>query len=488
MILGEQVVEGQYFELVNSQRAYAYAANAGICWLDNEEDFTCERMPWVLTNIFTTYTDPETDQAPWYNDDDPDSTDFLGVVGIDVTGDRNSTRTATVTQAMTGGGHIARNYYPAKSFVVRTLLVAKSDAGLQYGINWLRGQTLGTHEGLDCDNDVLTFLDTCPCACDHIQFAPCWPDTYGELATWDTAPAAECVSGGMDWWPTNYGDLAYGPIEADSETWCDWLKAYGHLLADGPDLKACCANTCVRPYLRQYHDVRVVQGPAVTNQRSSMNHNGAMATVEFTITTTDPAPYTMAQRVLADTNVGEGSYFADPGELVAVGSDPWDLGPAIKRSDLVPSTITEKPLPIRSWHRVTHQIVLPETMSRLGEVVYTFKLQALSNDTTDDVRVSIYDVDAYPLLMSPLASWRFDYLPAGQVVTIDMRRKQITARGTTKSEDQHIDGAVVGSRGGQIDWEAPRDTSIPLYVTVDRGGSDYQAVSVEVWAATRGRG
>ena len=86
MILGEDIVEGQYRELINSQRAYAYAADAGVCWLDNEEDFTCPTMPQVLPDISTTYTNPVDDDAPWYNDEDPDTEDFLGVIGLDVVG------------------------------------------------------------------------------------------------------------------------------------------------------------------------------------------------------------------------------------------------------------------------------------------------------------------------------------------------------------------------------------------------------------------
>src|SRR5262245_57884880 len=103
---GTTITSVSGIEIVNTARACAYAAASGLDWLKADELDVCEHQPG-----FTAWTNPVTDNAPWYDAGTPDTAGFLGVIGLSAVGDQNSTRKVRVTNTITVGGVIGRAYY-----------------------------------------------------------------------------------------------------------------------------------------------------------------------------------------------------------------------------------------------------------------------------------------------------------------------------------------------------------------------------------------
>lgn len=364
----------QVYEIVNNQRAYAYAAEAGICWLHE-----CDACPQtaVIVPGPSEYVSVAADPAPWYRANNPDSEDFLGVVGLEVTGVEDSTRQATVTMGLTGGGIIGPTYMGPRTLVVRALAIALDECSLQYGLSWLRTQYNTTFN--PCSGDPVTFFDCCPCLCESTETHenPCWAVTYRELRTtpacdvvywpktyidiisgppptsdewcdWpkiylrlDTGPTGwTCSEAGPCWaesyeelrlepgcdpeyWPDTYGDIIKGP-PADSEEWCAWPDHY-YTLRSGPPPWSCCVQACIVPYIRQFKNCRVTAGPTVL-RHPVMHSMGAMAEIEFTIVAADPTLYSLPYVVpnvgaMLGTEVITDAPVAAPTEQ----PDPWAL-------------------------------------------------------------------------------------------------------------------------------------------------------------------
>lgn len=338
MIIGGQDpvgTPGSYTEIINNARAYAYADWAGICWLLDCND--CATAAVVQPGY--PYVSPIADTAPWYEEGNADSYGFLGVIGLDVQGAEDSTRQASVTMGTSGSGVIGRTYMGPREMVVRALMIATDECSLQYGIQWLRGQYTAQVNANPCGGDVLTFFDCCPCTCgddspgdtcwanDYFELkndpacltewwwptsyaeessgppsasGQWWPDTYAEETTpsdetpwWPSNYDEETHGDEGFWWPDTYGELIVGPPET-AEEWCAWVERYGDLKA-GPATWACCADACITPYMRQFYNVRVTEGPTMLSH-PRLNSQGAVAEIEFTIVAADPAVHAMPER------------------------------------------------------------------------------------------------------------------------------------------------------------------------------------------------
>lgn len=334
MIIGTQDPVGfpaAFTEIVNNTRAYAYADWAGICWLQDCNE--CD-VASIVTPGYP-YVSPILDPAPWYDESDPDSWGFLGVVGLDVEGADSSTRQAEVKMSLGGVGVIGPTYLGPRTLVVRALAVATDECALQFGLTWLR-QQYGTSFDA-CGGDTLTFFDCCPCVCpDDNAGSACWAESYGELKStprcltgwwpltyvdeilgppdttmwwpdnyaeettpnaaaewWPTTYAAEIEGMSSIYWPETYGELIVGPPDTSDE-WCMWVEIYRDL-RNGPPDWTCCVDACVTPYMRQYYNVRVTEGPILL-QKPALNSRGAVAEIEFTIVAGDPQVHSMVMR------------------------------------------------------------------------------------------------------------------------------------------------------------------------------------------------
>src|SRR5262245_1939978 len=178
LLLGAGPFEtGTNYEIVNNARAYAYAYQAGICWLHDCTD--CPAVGLVVPGG-PVFVSPKDDPAPWYDPDNMDTWGFLGLIGLEVAGAEDSTRKTPVTSALTGGGVIGRSYWGPRTIVVRALAIAIDECSLQAGLEWFQFQTERKKD--PCHGDTFTFFDCCPCMCaeDEPQ-GPCWALIYREL-------------------------------------------------------------------------------------------------------------------------------------------------------------------------------------------------------------------------------------------------------------------------------------------------------------------
>lgn len=272
-------------ELINNPRALAYAKKFGLGWVQDCLD--CETAS-ESTLTETDYNGPRVDPAPWYRQFRPDTSAFMGVLGIDVTGADDLTIGATVTPSLAFGGTVGPRYHAPRTMVFRALAIARDNTGLQEGLRWLRNRVSGSTD--PCIGERLTYFDVCPpmtCRLEHPEpcpcldmttpGGPCWPDAY--LGLKGSPPCSP------DWWPGTYQELIDGPPTA--EEWCHWVYTY-YELRIGADAWTCGAEACVVPYLRQFYNASVIEGPNVLNYRVLSNGAGAFAEIEFTVVAADP--------------------------------------------------------------------------------------------------------------------------------------------------------------------------------------------------------
>jgi len=275
-------------EIINNDRCLAYADALGVGWLHNCEDCDID-LPGALD-----FTTPKEDGVPWYDPRFPATAGFCGIFGVDVTGIEDNTYTATVTRSLTRGGVIGPRYPAPREFVIRGLAVADSESALQEGFNWFKRRA--SQRGVECAPMWLSFFYACPpmecrpeealdpCPCESTSYPPCWVDTYGQLK------GAGCSS----WWPDTYAQLKDGP--PDESVWCHWVYEY-YELRIGADQWSCAMEDCVVPYLWQFYDAAVSEGPKVIDHRELSV--GGYIEFEMTITTGDPFPHRIHPHVLA---------------------------------------------------------------------------------------------------------------------------------------------------------------------------------------------
>lgn len=144
-------------EIVNSARAAVYAARAGL-------SVKCEPCMSVADAVGDDpYEDPVTDGAPWYDPTQPESAEFLGVLGLGVAG----TGSAPVSRspvALIGDGSALgplRRTHREVAFTVG--LITQSQAALSYALAWLASALRGgACAGAACQGDEMCMFSACP--------------------------------------------------------------------------------------------------------------------------------------------------------------------------------------------------------------------------------------------------------------------------------------------------------------------------------------
>lgn len=497
-------VNAQSTEIVNNMRAYAYAEQGGICWLERCDE--CE----TIAHILPTFTAPEIDNAPWYTPDDPDSIGFYGVVGLAVEGADSSTRQSTVKMALTGGGVIGPSYEGPRTLVIRALAVAADDCSLSYGIRWLNEQYQTSRD--PCTGDTLTFFECCPCICpEELENDPdqCWITTYAELTLgpdcartlcsatnyieltaapscaegcWATnytqlAAGPSCAAGcwadtyqqlrvGVncsseidDCWVINYAELRSGPDCLDTDVWCIWPQTYSQLKF-GPPGWSCCYAQCVVPEMRQFHNTRVTSGPTVLS-RPLMNSQGAVAEIEFTVVAADPKPYGMP---FLTPLVELTSTEPVPAEMSApVDTNPFKL---YRPPTIGGVALLERPVVTAEVAWVRGDTVIAASPS--GQYMESIRpiVRIGTTDATGPLRLGLWMGE------SRLAGWTLQDLPANATVTID---------GSASRGD--IDGVSYNLSGVVRDWDGgfPKQVLLPFgdyTLTLDQ----YEGQAVPVMA------
>jgi len=466
MSIGDRFLDGPQFEIINNMRAWTYAQAAELRWVTECEP--CVAGQYILPDA--PYTAPDTDLAPWYDPNNPDTAEFCGIMGLDCTGCDDSTRTATITQKLTGGGVIGPVYYQARSIVVRALAIGETACGLQAGLDWLDGQYSLTAD--PCLGDTLTFFDCCPCVCGNTDVLDlCWVRTYHELIT---GP----VTCHPDWWPKTYKELRTGPPVA-STTWCSWVVIYRHLRL-GPPNWSCCAEQCITPYIRQFHQVRIVQGPTVIDKPQMSC--GALAVLEFTIACADPHEHSLLVRASALNSTGSGGApLPVPMEAMAMAAavpSPFASSPS-RRIAYAPS-LEPDPFAVdtTAWLRESTTYVDPSPVSLSDDTAHVIRVAAIGEDT-QAVRIGLYDEDG-----TFFTGYYLPSVPAGWVITIDEQRKRAYAIDENGVEAQLSAFVLYYDTVSPLRWA--NGTKGGQTMSVDRVEGDTTQLAVEILRASIG--
>lgn len=120
-------------EVINASRVEAYARTAGV-WSFKPVYKNTALAP-ALGEV---YANPLQDDAPWTDEDDADTYDFLGVYPLDIGGIDDSTWGAAVTESTRDGGIVGRGRYASKTIVFNVILIGKNEAGCEAGLRWLK--------------------------------------------------------------------------------------------------------------------------------------------------------------------------------------------------------------------------------------------------------------------------------------------------------------------------------------------------------------
>lgn len=158
-------------ELWNNARTYHYAMVGGL----KDAGFMikeppCQRLP-LLCDIppGVTYTDPATDDAPWYDSDFPESENFAGIWVDDITDFSNlGSREVTATPF---GSTTSRRILDTKTLTVTAWLIGKTCSATQYGYRWLSRRLMERDCIFNAETSVLSMYDACPDADESVGFS-----------------------------------------------------------------------------------------------------------------------------------------------------------------------------------------------------------------------------------------------------------------------------------------------------------------------------
>jgi hypothetical protein len=389
-----------------------------------------------------------------------DSEKFFGVIALEVTGQDDSTRTASVQPSVAGGGAISRLRFGPRTIVVRGLAVAADDCGMEVGLNFLRCQYETTVN--DCGRDLLWFLSCCPDCVGNPNspaVGPCWADTYDQLGP--GSPPAECPPG--TWWPETYQQLVDGP--PDTTQWCRWVDNYREL-RDGLPQFGCDVADCLVPTLRNFQGVRVTSGPTVLSRRS-MSGGGEIAEIEFTIACADPVIYTPIE-VYRSEMLEPGDPFIDPTPLPGP-SNPF-------KAPALPVSPNPARLPLPAEWRRTVLTFTPERRTDLTGMAPSISLAATADMGV--VRVGVWrDSDLLGGFMLP-------FVPANGLVNVNA---------VTHQTITEYDGEVLPRNGfarnyrGQASVKWPELVpDVEYTITIDQDASMAVPFAFELAGAEKG--
>ena len=114
--------------------------------------------------------------APWYVSEIPESGEFGGIWVMDVTGLDTARIERAVTEAVGDGGVAAPHRDATRTITFEALLVACSNAGVQYGLNWLTCLLRDTNDNV---STKLKYLNAHPGKDRGAGFPLTFPYTFG---------------------------------------------------------------------------------------------------------------------------------------------------------------------------------------------------------------------------------------------------------------------------------------------------------------------
>lgn len=157
-------------EIVNNERArgISQTVSCPMYWLKGPR---CETLQGALGDL--PYNATNLPDAPWYDLSMPDvSGRFFGVFALSVTGLKDSTRSASITEGIDDGAVVGRTRKGSRAVRVRAVLLARGQDALEYGVAWLNASlepnACGQH-GAGCGTTDLEYLTDCPPVRDPIE-------------------------------------------------------------------------------------------------------------------------------------------------------------------------------------------------------------------------------------------------------------------------------------------------------------------------------
>ncbi|MGW1352844.1 hypothetical protein ACWCQE_26780 [Streptomyces sp. NPDC002409] len=146
-------------ELFNSARLEAYLDSVGSA-LDSVGGCGCPTFDAEHVGD-APYTTPWDDEAPWWDEDVPESADFAGLLVLSVDGMDDHPVTRSVTGAVAGGAAIGKPRVGPRTITVTGVLLGATCCGVEYGLRWLAQALSGCDDGCG-GGDCLTVYNCCP--------------------------------------------------------------------------------------------------------------------------------------------------------------------------------------------------------------------------------------------------------------------------------------------------------------------------------------
>lgn len=157
---------------INTQRTAAYIKSAettcGAGDIKSKIDLTCECDPlhWVFDDVDiphpATYTNPSSDQAPWYDGSIPESAQFLGFMIEDVVVNAVTARNITTRVSSSGGGVLGPMRSNERRLDFTVLLFACNELAMDYGFRYLTDSLSSSGCDPDCTLCDAEYRESCP--------------------------------------------------------------------------------------------------------------------------------------------------------------------------------------------------------------------------------------------------------------------------------------------------------------------------------------
>lgn len=154
-------------EIINTARVRAYAASAPEsddgCGGTTALGCACPGLGVAVEGAgFDGYVDPVIDDAPWVDAMAPHSAEFLGVMGLEEEGLGTGTFSRTPIDLATGGSNIGVGRRAHREITYNVVLVARSEAGMSYGLSWLDSALRGPAGNAGCWGHEACVFAWCP--------------------------------------------------------------------------------------------------------------------------------------------------------------------------------------------------------------------------------------------------------------------------------------------------------------------------------------
>lgn len=148
-------------EIINDARTVAYLQQ-GLRppTLEVHGSCSCENIR-TLVGCDGPYTQPSTDNAPWFSADIPESSRFAGFLMTEFEG-LDSTFERPTTETIHDGTVLGRSRLSGRTFTWKGLLLGADCCAVTYGLRWLTKTLRGMGACQNCLGEDLTFLYCCP--------------------------------------------------------------------------------------------------------------------------------------------------------------------------------------------------------------------------------------------------------------------------------------------------------------------------------------